>query len=103
MDQIRSYYKLVEMRLIGPNWIKLDQDQTETNQIKLNRIGPNWIKTDQIGSSRNKSDEKRKLYCIGLIDLTKGPAAKNDTSENPGCFNQILSFESRKWSPVATF
>jgi hypothetical protein len=34
---------------------------------------------------------------------TKGPAAKNDTTENPGCFNQILSFESRKWSPVATF
>ena len=34
---------------------------------------------------------------------TKGPAAKNDTTENPGCFNQILSFESRKGSPVATF
>ena len=31
------------------------------------------------------------------------PAAKNDTTENRGCFNQILSFESRKWSPVATF
>ena len=35
--------------------------------------------------------------------VCKGPAAKNDTTENPGCFNQILSFESRKWSPVATF
>ena len=34
---------------------------------------------------------------------TKGPGAKNDTSESPGCFNQILTFESRKWSPVATF
>ena len=34
---------------------------------------------------------------------TKGPAAKNDTTENPGCFNQILSFESPKGSPVATF
>ena len=35
--------------------------------------------------------------------LTKGPGAKNDTTESPGCFNQILTFESRKWSPVATF
>ena len=34
---------------------------------------------------------------------SKGPGAKNDTSENPGSFNQILSFESQKWSPVATF
>ena len=33
----------------------------------------------------------------------KGPGAKNDTSQNPGSFNQILSFESRKGSPVATF
>ena len=33
----------------------------------------------------------------------KGPGAKNDTIESPGCFNQILTFESRKWSPVATF
>ena len=53
MDQIRScYYKLVEMRLIGPNWIKLGQDQTGTNQIE-----PNWIKRGQIGSSRIKSNE----------------------------------------------
>ena len=36
-------------------------------------------------------------------DFTKGPGAKNDTSESPGCFNQILTFESRKWSPLATF
>ena len=25
---------------------------------------------------------------------SKGPGAKNDTSENPGSFNQILTFES---------
>ena len=36
-------------------------------------------------------------------DFFKGPGAKNDTTESPGCFNQILTFESRKWSPVATF
>ena len=36
-------------------------------------------------------------------DFFKGPGAKNDTSENPGSFNQILSFESQKGSPVATF
>ena len=36
-------------------------------------------------------------------DWTKGPGAKNDTTESLGCFNQILTFESRKWSPVATF
>ena len=35
--------------------------------------------------------------------FSKGPGAKNDTSKSPGCFNQILTFESRKWSPVATF
>ena len=46
---------------------------------------------------------------VGVIDFTnacgvvKGPAAKNDTTENPGYFNEIMSFESRKWSPVATF
>ena len=34
---------------------------------------------------------------------TKGPGAKNDSSESPGCFNQILTFESQKRSPVATF
>ena len=34
--------------------------------------------------------------------LTKGPGAKNDTTESPGCFNQILTFESQKWSPLAT-
>ena len=33
----------------------------------------------------------------------KGPGAKNDTSKSPGCFNQILTFGSRKWSLVATF
>ena len=33
----------------------------------------------------------------------KGPAAKNATRESPGSFNQILNFESWKWSPVATF
>ena len=43
---------------------------------------------------------KNQLYSN---EITKGPAAKNDTTENPGCFNQILSFESRKGSPVATF
>ena len=50
------------------------------------------------------------LFCQRLLrpaDViflkTKGPGAKNDTSESPGCFNQILTFESRKWSPVATF
>ena len=40
---------------------------------------------------------------IWYFPAIKGPAAKNDTTENPGCFNQILSFESRKGSPVATF
>ena len=34
---------------------------------------------------------------------TKGPGAKNATRESPGSFNQILNFESWKWSPVATF
>ena len=34
---------------------------------------------------------------------TRGPGAKNVTTESPGCFNQILTFESQKWSPVATF
>ena len=24
--------------------------------------------------------------------MSKGPGAKNDTSESPGCFNQILTF-----------
>ena len=38
-----------------------------------------------------------------VLAVSKGPGAKNDTSENPGCFNQILSFESRKGSPAATF
>ena len=33
----------------------------------------------------------------------KGPGARNDTSKSPGCFNQILTFESWKWSPIATF
>ena len=43
------------------------------------------------------------IFQHGMAISSKGPGAKNDTSENPGCFNQILSFESRKWSPVATF
>ena len=34
---------------------------------------------------------------------SKGPGAKNATRESPGSFNQILNFESWKWSPVATF
>ena len=33
----------------------------------------------------------------------KGPGAKKATRKSPGYFNQILTFESRKWSPVATF
>ena len=33
----------------------------------------------------------------------KGPGAKNATRESPGYFYQILTFESRKGSPVATF
>ena len=33
----------------------------------------------------------------------KGPGAKKAIRESPGYFNQILTFESRKWSPVATF
>ena len=45
----------------------------------------------------------QKLKYIYSEKATKGPGAKNDTSESPGCFNQILTFESRKWSPVATF
>ena len=49
------------------------------------------------------SDLKLSQNLAGSMAGTKGPAAKNDTTENPGCFNQILSFESRKWSPVATF
>ena len=40
---------------------------------------------------------------LNLNKMIKGPAAKNDTTENPGGFNQILSFESQKGSPVATF
>ena len=43
---------------------------------------------------------KNQLYSN---EITKGPGAKNDTSESLGCFNQILTFESRKWSPVATY
>ena len=38
-----------------------------------------------------------------MSEHLKGTGAKNDTSKSPGCFNQILTFESRKWSPVATF
>ena len=34
---------------------------------------------------------------------TKGPGAKKATRKSPGYFNQILNFESWKWSPVATF
>ena len=34
---------------------------------------------------------KNQLYST---EITKGPGAKNDTSQNPGSFNQILSFES---------
>ena len=40
---------------------------------------------------------------IKMAKPFKGPGAKNDTTESPGCFNQILTFVSRKWSPVATF
>ena len=34
---------------------------------------------------------------------TKGPGAKKAMSKSPGYFYQILTFESRKGSPVATF
>ena len=44
-----------------------------------------------------------KVLSVCSSNNHKGPGAKNDTSESPGCFNQILTFESRKWSPVATF
>ena len=43
---------------------------------------------------------KNQLYSN---ETTKGPAAKKAMRKNPGYFNQILTFESRKWSPVATF
>ena len=48
----------------------------------------------------------RALYGSISQDLmfhTKGPAAKKAIRKSPGYFNQILTFESRKWSPVATF
>ena len=35
--------------------------------------------------------------------LKNGPGAKKAMRKSPGYFNQILTFESRKWSPVATF
>ena len=35
--------------------------------------------------------------------VLKGPEAKKAIRKSPGYFNQILTFESRKWSPVATF
>ena len=35
--------------------------------------------------------------------VTKGPAAKKAIRKSPGYSNQILTFESQKWSPVATF
>ena len=34
---------------------------------------------------------------------TKGPGAKNDTSQNPGSFNQILSFEFFAPGPFVAF
>ena len=52
---------------------------------------------------QNKSIKVPELKFVYYEKATKGPGAKNDTSESPGCFNQILTFESRKWSPVATF
>ena len=51
-----------------------------------------------IFSLNNVTVNTEKLLC-----KSKGPGAKNDTTESPGCFNQILTFESGKWSPVATF
>ena len=56
MDQIGSNQIKVDlMRLIGPNWIKLDQ--TRSNKNKFVQIRSNWIKRDKIGSSRIKSYE----------------------------------------------
>ena len=37
------------MRSIGPNLIKIDQ--TEWNTNKSDKIGPNWIKQDQTNSN----------------------------------------------------
>ena len=53
--------------------------------------------------------------CLGFLSFTriktpqdnffqtKGPGAKKAIRKSPGYFNQILTFESRKWSLVATF
>ena len=51
--------------------------------------------------SKNFTHFKKKIVMWEIF--SKGPGAKNDASESPGCFNQILTFESRKWSRVATF
>ena len=65
-----------------------------------NNKKPMYLKVDlslgHLNSYRQENVQRKAL-------LTKGPGAKNDTSKSPGCFNQILTFESRKWSPVATF
>ena len=50
-----------------------------------------------------------KLLVLSHNTLNRNPLqsklrySKRTTRESPGCFNQILNFESWKWSPVATF
>ena len=54
-------------------------------------------------TTRSLITEENSSQFQNIAIITKGPGAKNDTSKSPGCFNQILTFESRKWSPIATF
>ena len=69
-----------------------------------NRIPPPHDEDDDFIFDQNGGEDEEEGIFIGMNYVkSKGPGAKNDTTESPGCFNQILTFESRKWSPVATF
>ena len=63
---------------------------------------PEKVSIDPFFSKNQNFDPKHKIpknqwekfnrfhYC----QISKGPAAQNDTRENPGSFNKILNFES---------
>ena len=59
------------------------------------RLSINCVNMEKILVRIKKKVHKRnKIKFIHSEKATKEPAAKNDTTENRGCFNQILSFES---------
>ena len=72
----------------------------EIRQDPLATFTVNWlhnltnIKQETFINTQNASRQAKSL---------KGPAAKKAIRKSPGYFNQILTFESRKWSLVATF